>query len=301
MPNVIETHKLSKRFGQRIAVDSLDLQVAAGEIYGFLGPNGAGKTTTIAMLLALVKPTSGQAFVLGYDIQKNASEALQGVGAMVEAPAFYPYLSGWDNLRVFASAAGLPNSAIERALSMVDLSTRAKDKFRTYSQGMKQRLGIAAALLHDPKLIILDEPTNGLDPAGTVELRELIRSLAADGRTVFISSHLLHEVEHICSRVAILKSGKIVREGAVAELLKRDQGLLLDLASEHERAAQLLRQLAWVADVRVVGKQLEVEAPSERAAELNMFLAQQGIAVSGIRARESSLEELFLELTQTTS
>jgi len=301
MPNVIETHKLSKRFGQRIAVDSLDLQVAAGEIYGFLGPNGAGKTTTIAMLLALVKPTSGQAFVLGYDIQKNASEALQGVGAMVEAPAFYPYLSGWDNLRVFASAAGLPNSAIERALSMVDLSTRAKDKFRTYSQGMKQRLGIAAALLHDPKLIILDEPTNGLDPAGTVELRELIRSLAADGRTVFISSHLLHEVEHICSRVAILKSGKIVREGAVADLLKRDQGLLLDLASEHERAAQLLRQLAWVADVRVVGKQLEVEAPSERAAELNMFLAQQGIAVSGIRARESSLEELFLELTQTTS
>jgi ABC-2 type transport system ATP-binding protein len=301
MPNVIETHNLSKRFGQRIAVDDLNLQVAAGEIYGFLGPNGAGKTTTIAMLLALVKPSSGQAIVLGHDIQKNASEALQGVGAMVEAPAFYPYLSGWDNLRVLASAAGLPSSAIERALSMVDLSARAKDKFRTYSQGMKQRLGIAAALLHDPKLIILDEPTNGLDPAGTVELRELIRSLAADGRTVFISSHLLHEVEHICSRVAILKSGRILREGAVSDLLQRGQGLQLEVSSEPERAAQLLRQLAWIESVLVKGTTLEVEAPSERAAELNMYLAQQGIAVSGIRARESSLEELFLELTQTTS
>lgn len=299
MTSVIETHHLTKRFGQRVAVDDVNLQVGAGEVYGFLGPNGAGKTTTIAMLLGLVRPTSGRAVVLGHDIAQDAEAALRGVGAMIEAPAFYPYLSGRDNLRVLALASGLPDATVDKALATVELSERGRDPFRAYSQGMKQRLGIAAALLHDPQLIILDEPTNGLDPAGTVELRELIRSLAAGGRTVFISSHLLHEVEHICDRVAILKAGKLLREGRVADLLQRGQGVTLRVAGDAAAAAEALRALPWVAAVSVSGDCIEADAPSERAAELNMHLAQHGIPVAEIRARESSLEALFLELTQS--
>jgi ABC-2 type transport system ATP-binding protein len=295
--NAILTEGLSKRYGQRLAVDAVSLEVGRGEVFGFLGPNGAGKTTTIAMLLGLVKPTAGRALVLGHDVAREPAAALRGVGAMIEAPAFYPYLSGRDNLRVLARIHALPETAIGAALATVELSERARDRYRTYSQGMRQRLGIAAALLHGPQLIILDEPTNGLDPAGTVELRALIRSLADDGRTVFLSSHLLHEIQQVCDRVAILKAGRVLRQGAVRELLRRGQGLQLRVDGDAAPALELLRGLPWVGGVERHGDTLLVQAPAERAAELNGLLARGGVMVAELRAREASLEDLFLELT----
>lgn len=297
-PPAIETTDLTKRYGARVAVDGLSLRVERGEVFGFLGPNGAGKTTTIAMLLGLVRPTAGRAVVLGHDVQREPAAALARVGAMIEAPALYPYLSGADNLRVLARAGGLPESRVATALQTVELSERARDKARTYSQGMKQRLAIAAALLPDPELIILDEPTNGLDPAGTVEIRDLIRSLAAGGRTIFLCSHMLHEVQQVCERVAILKGGRLIREGAVAELLRRGQGIRLRVAGDPAPALALLRELAWVGEVTQHDGLLLVEAPVERAAELNAHLAGRGVPVAEIGARESTLEEFFLEVTR---
>ena len=293
----IQTEGLTKRFGQRVAVDGVSLEVARGEVFGFLGPNGAGKTTMIAMLLGLVRPTSGRALVLGRDVARDAAAALRGVGAMIEAPAFYPYLSGRDNLRVLARVHALPDAAVGAALATVELTDRARDRFRTYSQGMRQRLGIAAALLHQPELIILDEPTNGLDPAGTVELRALIRSLAAEGRTVFLSSHLLHEVQQVCDRVAILQAGRVLRQGSVRELLRAGQGISLRVEGDAAPALALLRSLPWVASVAKHGDALLVDAPAARAAELNAVLARAGVPVAELRAREASLEELFLTLT----
>lgn len=295
MDAVIRTKALTKRFGSRIAVDGIDLEVRSGEIFGFLGPNGAGKTTTIGMLLGLIRPTSGQAYVLGYDVQRQAEAALRHVGAMIEAPAFYPYLSGRDNLRVLARAAGLPDRRVEDVLAQVDLTTRARDRFGTYSQGMKQRLGIAAALLHEPRLIMLDEPTNGLDPAGQLEIRNLVRSLSGSGRTVFLCSHLLHEVEQICQRVAILKQGRIIAQGEVSTLLRR--GVLVRTIGERERAEMVLRSAPWVARVSAYGDALLIDAPGDRTADINALLTADGIPVAEIRHYETSLEEFFLEVT----
>lgn len=297
-PPAIETTDLTKRYGQRVAVDGLSLRVERGEVFGFLGPNGAGKTTTIAMLLGLVRPSAGRAVVLGHDVQREPAAALARVGAMIEAPALYPYLSGADNLRVLARAGGLPEARVATVLQTVELSERARDKARTYSQGMQQRLAIAAALLPDPELIILDEPTNGLDPAGTVEIRDLIRGLAAGGRTIFLCSHMLHEVQQVCERVAILKEGRLVRQGSVAELLRRGQGIRLRVAGDPAPALALLRALDWVGAVTQHDGLLLVEAPGERAAELNAYLAGRGVPVTEIGARESSLEEFFLEVTR---
>ncbi|MFQ3633033.1 ABC transporter ATP-binding protein [Roseiflexus sp.] len=295
MDAVIRTEELTKRFGNRIAVDHINLEVRPGEIFGFLGPNGAGKTTTIGMLLGLIRPTSGQAFVLGRDIQREAATALRDVGAMIEAPAFYPYLSGRDNLRVLARAAGLPDRCVDEALAQVDLTTRARDRFGTYSQGMKQRLGIAAALLHKPRLIMLDEPTNGLDPAGQLEIRNLVRSLSGSGRTVFLCSHLLHEVEQICQRVAILKQGRIIAQGEVATLLRR--GVLVRTIGERERAEALLRSMPWVSRISEYGDAFLIDAPGDRTADINALLTSGGIPVAEIRHYETSLEEFFLEVT----
>ena len=212
--HVIETHDLTKRYGDAIvAVDALELRVRRGEVYGFLGPNGAGKSTTLRMLLGLVRPTSGTAAVLGEP--PGAAAGLARVGAMVEAPAFYPYLSGRDNLRVLAGHAGVAPSRIDAVLDEVDLAARAGDRTSTYSTGMKQRLGVAAALLKDPELLILDEPTNGLDPAGMAEMREFVRALAGGGRTVLLSSHLMGEIEQVCDRVGVIRAGSLVAEGTV--------------------------------------------------------------------------------------
>ena len=294
----IETESLTKRYGNRVAVDGLSLQVARGEVFGLLGPNGAGKTTTIAMLLGLVRPTAGRAMVLGHDIQREPAAVLGRVGAMIEAPAFYPYLSGSDNLLALALAGGLPRARIAAALEAVELTDRAGDKVRTYSQGMRQRLAIAAALLPDPELIILDEPTNGLDPAGTAEIRALIRSLAAGGRTVVLCSHMLHEVEQLCGRVAILKAGRLIAAGPVAELLRRGQGLRVRVERDGERALRLVRELPWVSGATLEGDLLLIDAPASRAAELNSHLALAGVPVAEIGARDGSLEEFFLEVTK---
>lgn len=295
----IVTEHLSKRYGERLAVDDLCLEVARGEVFGFLGPNGAGKTTTIAMLLGLVRPSAGRAWLLGHEIGPATAAALQQVGAMIEAPAFYPYLSGRDNLRVLALATGLSTARVEAALTEAGLHEQGRKRFGAYSQGMKQRLAIAAALLHGPELVILDEPTNGLDPAGTVETRALIRSLATEGRTVFLCSHVLHELEQLCTRVAILKEGRLVAEGLVSELLRRGRGLQLRIDDASGQAAEealaLLRRIEWVAGAERQGDTLLVDAPSSRAAELNRLLAQHNIAVAEIRARETSLESFFLE------
>lgn len=296
--NAIETIELTKRYGKRLAVDQLNLTVGKGEVFGFLGPNGAGKTTTIAMLLGLVKPTKGRAIVLGYDVQREPALALQRVGAMIEAPAFYPYLSGADNLRVLARAGGIPLERVQRVLEMVELSERARDKVSTYSQGMKQRLAIAAALLPDPELIMLDEPTNGLDPAGTVEIRNLIRDLAAGGRTILLCSHLLHEVEQLCQRVAIMKEGKLIAAGEVANLLRRGQGVRVRVQGDPGPAVSLLRGLEWVSSVTVQGDALLVDAPANRTAEINALLIKADIVVAEIGASNSSLEEFFLTVTK---
>lgn len=293
----IETDALTKRYGATLAVDGLSLRVERGEVFGFLGPNGAGKTTTIAMLLGLVRPTSGRALVLGHDVLADRVTALARVGATIEAPALYPYLSAYDNLRVLALAGGLPVARIGAVLEAVELLGRARDKARTYSQGMKQRLAIAAALLPDPELLILDEPTNGLDPAGTAEIRELIRSLAAGGRTVVLCSHILHEVEQVCGRVAILKAGRLIASGRVDELLRRDRGLRVRVEGNPVVAAELVRTLAWVTTVVLEGDLLLVDAPAARAAELNAHLARSGVLVAEIGARGGSLEEYFLEVT----
>jgi ABC-type multidrug transport system ATPase subunit len=291
---VIETRALTKRYGDSIvAVDDLELRVRRGEVYGFLGPNGAGKTTTLRMLLGLVRPTSGQAAVLG--VPPGSPHGLARIGAMVEAPAFYPYLSGRDNLRVLAGYAGVGDDRIATVLAEVGLSDRAADRSATYSLGMKQRLGVAAALLKDPELLILDEPTNGLDPAGMADMRELIRSLGEGQRTVVLSSHLMAEVEQVSDRVGVIRDGSLVAEGTVEEL--RGRAGLGVRAEPGAEAARLIRALPDVDEVTNVDGLLDVTADSSRAPTINRMLVEAGIAVSELYAHKASLEHVFLELT----
>jgi ABC-type multidrug transport system ATPase subunit len=291
---VIETRALTKRYGDAIvAVDDLELRVRRGEVYGFLGPNGAGKTTTMRMLLGLVRPTSGDAAVLG--VPPGSPQGLARIGAMVEAPAFYPYLSGRDNLRVLARHAGVSEDRVDAVLGEVRLSDRAADRWRTYSQGMKQRLGVAAALLKDPELLILDEPTNGLDPAGMAEMRDFIRSLGKGGRTVLLSSHLMAEIEQVSDRVGVIRAGSLVAEGTVDEL--RGSAGLRVRAEPLAEAARLIDALPDVDDVTRVDGLLEVAVDSSEAATINRVLVEAGIAVSELYAQKASLEDVFLELT----
>ncbi len=291
---VIETRALSKRYGDSIvAVDDLDLGVRRGEVYGFLGPNGAGKTTTLRMLLGLVRPTSGQAAVLG--AQPGAPQGLARIGAMVEAPGFYPYLSGRDNLLVLARYAGVGEDRVEAVLDEVGLIDRAADRSATYSLGMKQRLGVAAALLKDPELLILDEPTNGLDPAGMADMRDLIRSLGQGRRTVILSSHLMGEVEQVSDRVGVIRDGSLVAEGTVEEL--RGRAGLTVRAEPRAEAARLIGALPDVDEVTSVDGRLDVTVDSSRAAAINRLLVEAGIAVSELYVQKASLEHVFLELT----
>jgi len=293
-PLLVETRSLTKRYGQRItAVEDLDLTVRRGEVYGFLGPNGAGKTTTLRMLLGLIRPTSGDARVLGE--KPGSPTGLGKIGALVESPAFYPYLSGRDNLLVMARYSGVRRPRIAEVLEQVELSGRAKDKFRKYSLGMKQRLGVAAALLKDPDLLILDEPTNGLDPKGMADMRDLIRGLGKGERTVLLSSHLLGEVEQICDRAGVISKGSLVAEGSIAELRGR-QGLLVR-AEPMEDAARIAERLAGVEEVTESGGALRLTTDPERAAEINAKLVSAGLRVSELRPAGQSLEEVFLELT----
>lgn len=295
---VIRTHHLTKRYKTLTAVDNLNMQVYRGEVFGFLGPNGAGKTTTISMLLGLIRPTAGSVEVLGYDIRAQARPALQQVGALVEA-AFYPYLSARDNLWVMAqmSDGGVSRERIDAVLEQVGLAARATDKFQTFSTGMRQRLGLGAALLHDPDLLILDEPTNGLDPAGMLEIRRLIRHLAQDRKkTIFLSSHLLHEVEQVCDRVLILDRGQTIAVGQVDELLQQSGHIEIRIAAP-ERAQAVLQRLDWVDKVLLREGVLYVDAPPERAADLTAALAAGGLYLHGLKVAERSLESFFLAIT----
>ena len=295
---VIRTHDLTKRYKTLTAVDNLNMEVYRGEVFGFLGPNGAGKTTTISMLLGLIRPTAGLAEVLGYDIRARATLALRQVGALVEA-AFYPYLSARDNLWVMAqmSGGGVSRERIDAVLEQVGLAARATSKFQTFSTGMKQRLGLGAALLHDPDLLILDEPTNGLDPAGMLEIRQFIRHLAQEqSKTVFLSSHLLHEVEQVCDRVLILDKGQTIAVGRVDELLQQGGHIEIRIA-QPERAQGVLRGLDWVGEVLLRESVLYVDAPAERAADLTAALAAEGLYLHGLKVAERSLESFFLAVT----
>ncbi|MEJ2571602.1 MAG: ABC transporter ATP-binding protein [Anaerolineales bacterium] len=295
---VIRTYDLTKRFKQLTAVDQISFEVRRGEVFGFLGPNGAGKTTTIAMLLGLVRPTTGSAEVLGHDIRRNLSPALRQVGAIIETPAFYPYMSGIDNLRVFARIDGGDTEAhIPSILERVGLKGRGKDKVGTYSQGMRQRLGLAAALLGDPELLILDEPTNGLDPAGMQEMRILIRRLSEEqGKTVFLSSHLLHEIEQVCDRVLILNKGQVIAQGEVKSLLHQAHAVELRI-EKAEKAAEVLSGLDWVQGTNQDGDWLRVQASPERTPELLAALATHALFPFEVRPVVSTLESVFLDLT----
>ena len=294
--SAIEMAGLTKEFGRHRAVDSLNLAVHSGSVFGFLGPNGAGKTTTIRMLLGLIRPTQGSGRILGYDIERERVAFLPHVGAIVESPAFYPILSGRDNLRVFARTAGNEDAhSIARVLEQVGLSERAHDKVKTYSLGMKQRLAIAAALLNDPQIIFLDEPTNGLDPAGTVEIRELIGQLGASGHTIFLSSHLLHEVEQVCSDVAIINHGKLVAQGRVADLLRRDASLLME-AEPLTTVQDVLARFGVTPQV-AGARSVTVALSPERAPELMKALVNADASVYQVTPQRTSLEHLFLELT----
>jgi ABC-2 type transport system ATP-binding protein len=326
---LVHTEGLTKRFGSRLAVAGVDLEVRRGDVFGLLGPNGSGKTTTLRLLLGLVLPSGGRITLFGRDVTRTGwrRAALRRVGALVERPAFYPFLSGRENLAGVATFGGLPfgpdtRARIERALTQVRLAPRADDAFHKYSLGMKQRLGIAAALLTDPELVLLDEPTNGLDPAGMVEVRTLIGQLAERGTTVLLSSHLLYEVQQVCTRVAILKDGALLAQGLVSELLSGGGGVQIAFTNPEDltRAIAVLQAAqangaAWLGGARYIGAEpgsgssppggssLLVRAPVERAAEINQLLASQGIYVAELRRRAASLEQFFLTLTgaQTTS
>jgi ABC-2 type transport system ATP-binding protein len=287
----VVTHGLTKRYGSRAAVDGLSLTVRRGEVFGFLGPNGAGKTTTLRMLMGLVRPTSGSASVLG----RPAGASVAGVGALIEGPGFYPYLSGRDNLRVLARYAGTPSGRIDLVLRTVDLVDRADDRYGTYSLGMKQRLGVAAALLKDPEIVVLDEPTNGLDPAGITDMRALLRRLAAEGCTVVLSSHLLGEVEQVCDRVAVISHGRLVVQSTVGELL--GLGRLVIDARPLAEAAAVAAQLLGAERVSVVDGRLHVQAGPEDAARINRALVRADIDVTGLRQESQTLEEVFLQMT----
>jgi ABC-2 type transport system ATP-binding protein len=310
---VISTSGLTKVFGNVAAVNDLHLEVMKGDVFGFLGPNGSGKTTTIRMLLGLIRPTAGRAILFGLDNASDLPAILQRIGAIVETPVFYPYLSGRDNLRVVAAATGMvsgrsTDGRIAEVLELVGLRTYEKLAYRKYSLGMKQRLGIAAALLSDPELVMLDEPTNGLDPAGVIEIRRLILRLADLGKTIFLSSHVLYEVQQVCNKVAILQKGNLVKQGNVSELLRHDEQIevRLDKDEETRSALSLLQQAREGGADWLRGAQLQrgrqgqlkilITAPVSHAAEINRLLAQHQLFASAIHPREGSLEEVFLEV-----
>ncbi len=297
---VLKTSGLSKRYGSRWAVRELELSVPRGEVFGFLGPNGAGKTTTIRMMLGLVSPTSGSVSINGIDARRDPIGALSGVGAIVETPAFYGYLTGRQNLDVLGRiSGGVKPSRADEVLELVGLLPRADDKVSGYSQGMRQRLGIAQALLAWPDIIVLDEPTNGLDPSGMREIRGLIRRLASEfGITVFLSSHLLYEVEAVCGRVAVINEGRLVAEGRVDELLKSETVRLDVRVSDTARARAVAEGLGLAEGLTVsTDGVLGMQLPAKKVALVNRLLVEAGVDVYSLIPHSPSLEELFLDLT----
>ncbi|MCX5316199.1 ATP-binding cassette domain-containing protein [Streptomyces sp. NBC_00154] len=293
----IRTSGLTKRYGPETGVFDLDLLIRRGEVYGFLGPNGAGKSTTMRMLVGLIRPSSGTATVLGHPAGTRAS--LRGVGALIESPALYPHLSGRDNLRILAGYASVPAARVEQALEEVGMTAKADVAFRACSLGMKQRIAVGAALLKDPALLILDEPTNGLDPEGVASMRDLITGLRRSNRTVLLSSHQLTEVEHLCDRVGVIRRGRLVADGTVAELRRGiGEGGVSVTVDSPERAAELVRQLPAVRSATVVDGELRMTVDPSEAAAVNRLLVVNGLEVSELRRQVLSLEDVFFDLVE---
>jgi len=290
-----------RRFGSQLAVDELNLQVPAAGVYGFLGPNGAGKTTAIRMLLGLIRPTEGHARLFGRDPLDVGARALDGVAGFVEGPRFYPYLSGRKNLRLLADLdGGDARTRIEEVLEVVELRDRAKDrvdKVGGYSHGMRQRLGIAASLLREPQLLLLDEPATGLDPAGMRDMRELVKRLAADGITILLSSHILAEVEELCNRVAIIRRGGIIYEGRLDELLASASGGYRLRTPDLEHARVVLLSHGGIDGVSIDGAELRFQADEAALAGATIALGRAGIGITALTPQTTSLEELFLTMT----
>jgi ABC-2 type transport system ATP-binding protein len=295
----LRTVGLTKQYGSRVVVNNLNMEVRRGDIFGFLGPNGAGKTTTIRMMLGLITPTSGNVEILGHPITSSADPIFPRIGALVETPALYPYMSGRNNLRAINRALGSTSEAhLDAILDLVGLGARQKDRVRTYSLGMKQRLGVAMAMLNNPEVLILDEPANGLDPAGIVEMRDLMRALAAQGKTIFISSHVLGEVQQLCTRVAIINLGRLITESTVEELT-RGQGNFVVYVEQAPEAVSVIQAQPWgkTAQLDPASGAIITAAPENRGRNLNAFLVQAGFVPDGIMYQGESLEQVFLRLT----
>jgi ABC-2 type transport system ATP-binding protein len=298
---VIEIEGLRKvyrrRRGTTVAVDGLDLAVPAGGVFGFLGPNGSGKTTTIRCLLGLVRPSEGRLRLLGRAVPGDLSGAIRRTGSIVETPALFPTMTARENLRLFGRIDGIGARRVDEVLELVGLADRADDLVRRYSLGMRQRLALAAAVLKDPELLILDEPANGLDPAGMREVRDLLRDLAGQGRTVFVSSHILSEIEQTCDRVAILAHGRCIRQGTVEEVVATAgrRGSVLVTIADPDAGVRALR--AARLPVERAGEVLRVGIEPARAAEVTRLLAGAGLWVSELRPERVSLEDVFLDLT----
>jgi ABC-2 type transport system ATP-binding protein len=302
VPHAVSTEGLTKRFrGGQVAVRDLDLQVPSGAVYGFLGPNGSGKTTTIRMLLGLIRPTAGRYSLLGHDGGLPAASVLSRVGSLVEGPAFHPYLSGWANLARVDAADRLASERTARArigaaLDRVGLTAAARKNYRNYSLGMRQRLGIAAALLQPRDLLVLDEPTNGLDPQGTREVRHLIAGLGADGVTVFVSSHLLGEVEQVCTHVGVMGSAQLKWQGSMAELSARRAPRVQVITADTEAAARVLAELG-LADIRTRADEVSADLAALAPEPVAAALVGAGVGLRGFEVQRPRLEDMFVELT----
>ena len=291
---ILEAKNLTKSFGLRKAVNNLNLEIPNGSVFGFLGPNGSGKSTTIRMMTALISPDVGEVFINGESIQKNGSKALSHVGALIERADFHKHLSAKTNLKMLARMDGTDFSNIQKVLDRTGLGSRANDKVKTYSQGMKQRLGIAQALMGNPKLLILDEPTNGLDPEGMKEIRDLVGELSSEGITVFISSHLLDEVQKICSHVAMISLGELIIAGKMEDLLRNSEMLMTEIhVDQTEKSINILSNFKWVHRCDEKNGILRVSIAPNKIAELVNILVQNKILVSAIIPK-TSLEDLYL-------
>lgn len=293
---VISTEGLTKRFSKTLAVDNISFNVEAGQVYGFLGPNGSGKTTTIGMILGITTPSAGDISLFGGNTPRDIFHARKRIGATLEQPNFYPYLTGRENLKVVAGIKQCDEKEIETVLGTVDMADRANKEFKTFSLGMKQRLALAAAMLGTPELLILDEPTNGLDPEGMVEIRELIIKLAGMGMTIFLASHLLTEIERVCSHVAIIKNGILLKEGTVAEVTGGIPSFRIR-ADNLDRLLTTVQAYPETGNARQEQDSIIVELKNNDAASLNRYLSEQGIFVSQLTEQERSLEQAFMEIT----